>query len=131
MMQASHIYHPRRVSRFGWLGLMLVGVVLVVVLFIIKAHALEARSKLRELEHTLAQEKAEIRMINAEIAHLESPERLRKLSKEHLGLEPVKVEQTLTLAEAVALMPRKPVLENPVSEPQPQVSQGQNGEEAP
>lgn len=108
MRSASHIYQPRRVSRLGWVALMLVGVGLVVVLFVIKTHALEARASVRELESMLTQEKSEVRMIKAEIAHLENPERLRKLAKEHLGLEPVTVEQTLTLEEIAAKIPVKP-----------------------
>ncbi len=90
------------VGRTGWLILMAVGVGLVFVLFSIKTRALEARAYVKTLEHKLEQEQAEVRMISAEIAHLESPDRLRKLATQQLDLQPVKANQVLSLEEAVA-----------------------------
>lgn len=104
----SYVSRPRRLGRVGWFVLMMVGVGLVVVLFSIKTRALEAKAHMRQLEQTLQQERAEVRMISAEIAHLENPERLRKLSKEYLGLHPVKAKQTLSLTQAVAQIPQRP-----------------------
>lgn len=107
-MNVMHQDKQGRIGRLGWLGLMLVGIGLVIILFFVKTNALEAKAELRKLERTLEHTQAEIRIINAEIAHLESPERLRKLASEHLGLEPVSAERTLSLAEAVKLIPAKP-----------------------
>ncbi|PHR60416.1 MAG: hypothetical protein COA43_06795 [Robiginitomaculum sp.] len=116
-MNVMHQDKQGRIGRLGWLGLMLVGIGLVVILFFVKTNALEAKSELRKLERTLAHTQAEIRIINAEIAHLESPERLRKLASEHLGLEPVSAERTLSLAEAVKLIPAKPPKSDETVEP--------------
>ncbi|PHR92113.1 MAG: hypothetical protein COA69_08880 [Robiginitomaculum sp.] len=113
----SHISRPRRIGRLGWFVLMMIGVGLVVVLFSIKTRALEARAKMTQLEHIVQQERAEVRMISAEIAHLENPERLSRLSKEYLGLHPVKAKQTLSLAQAVEQIPLRPKNERPESEP--------------
>lgn len=96
-----------RIGRFGWTVLMLVGVALIVALYFVKTRASQARALVNNLEHTLEQEQAGVRMLNAEIAHLENPERLRELSNEHLDLHPTEAERTLTLKQAAQKIPKK------------------------
>lgn len=100
MRAGAHYIRSSRISRLGWSILLTVGVVLVVVLFSIKTRALEAKSRVAKLERVLGQERAEIRMIKAEIAHLENPERLRSLADQYLNLQPTSARQTLTLKQA-------------------------------
>lgn len=105
----------RRVSpigRLGWFFLMLIGVVLIAGLYFVKTRAAQARSHVRSLEHTVAQEEASVRMLRAEIAHLENPERLRSLADKHLNLQPVDAERTLTLEQAAQALPKKSVPES-------------------
>lgn len=95
------------VSRLGWVILMLIGVMLVIGLYFIKARASQAKSLVQKLEHNVGQEEASVRMLRAEIAHLENPERLRSLADEHLDLQPVEAERVLTLDQAVEALPKK------------------------
>ena len=95
------------VNRLGWLALMLIGVMLIIGLYFVKTRASQAKSLVRKLEHTAAQEEAGVRMLRAEIAHLENPGRLRRLSDKHLNLQPVDAERTLTLEQAVQKLPKK------------------------
>jgi cell division protein FtsL len=87
---------------------MLTGIMLVVGLYFVKTRASQAKSHARKLEHTVEQEEASVRMLRAEIAHLENPERLRRLSGKHLNLQPVEAERILTLEQAVQVLPKKP-----------------------
>jgi len=96
-----------RIGRMGWSILMLIGVALIIALYFVKTRASQARAQVKNLEHTLEQEQAGVRMLNAEIAHLENPERLRDLSKIHLGLHPVDASRTLSLEVAVETLPKK------------------------
>jgi len=97
-----------RIGRMGWALLMLIGVALIIALYFVKTRAAQARAHVNQLEHTLEQEQASVRMLNAEIAHLENPDRLRELSEQHLGLEPVDANRVLSLQEAVQRIPKKP-----------------------
>ncbi|MEE9272610.1 MAG: hypothetical protein V3U57_05020 [Robiginitomaculum sp.] len=98
-----------KIGKAGWLFLMFMGVVLIVVLYSIKTRALAAKKQMSHLKHVLQQEQAETRLLKAEIAHLQSPVRLRKLAKEHLGLEVAKAKQVLTLEQAGQEIPSKKV----------------------
>ena len=102
MSRSRDITHSGTIGRTGWFVLMAIGIGLVFVLFSIKTRALDARAYVKKLEHKLEQEQAEVRMISAEIAHLESPERLRKLADQHLDLRPVKAKQVLSLEQVVS-----------------------------
>ena len=96
------------ISRLGWVLLMIIGVALVIGLYFVKTRASQAKALVRKLEHTVSQEEASVRMLRAEIAHLENPERLRRLADKHLNLQPVEAERTLTFEQAVDALPRKP-----------------------
>ena len=107
MKNSRYITRSGSIGRTGWFVLMAIGILLVFVLFSIKTRALEARAYVKKLEHKLEQEQAEVRMISAEIAHLESPERLKKLANQYLDLQSVKAEQVLSLEEVVAKLEKR------------------------
>lgn len=96
-----------RTSRLGWIVAMVVFVGLLVALYSIKARTLGAKARVHALEQTLVHEKQIVQMLAAEIAHLESPKRLRVLAEEQLGLQPTPVARTLTLSEAADQMARR------------------------
>jgi len=98
---------PARIGRLGWFLLMMIGVGLIVVLYSIKTRALQAKAQVKQLEYTLAREKAEVQMLGAEIAHLENPERLRTLGSTHLDLHPVDAERVLDLEQAAKQIPKR------------------------
>jgi hypothetical protein len=80
---------------FGILG----SIVLLGALYVAKAETDAAQARLAGLQAELAQERARINTLTANIAHLEDPEQLRALARTHLGFEPVQSAQELSLAE--------------------------------
>ena len=94
-----------RISRLGWVILMLIGIVLIVLLYSVKTRALEARAQLRSLEHLKKQEQAAVQMLKAEIAHLQSPKRLSGMASDYLQLSPLEAGQILPLDLAVETFP--------------------------
>ncbi len=101
-----HTGASRKTHKLVWVGLVLMGIAFIVCLFAIKTRALEAKARVTYLEHALEQERAEVRIMNAELAHLQNPERLEKLAKTYLKLHPVKAEQTLDLDAAMGKIPK-------------------------
>ncbi len=107
-----------RINRIGWAFLMLVGLALIVVLFFIKTRALEARAEVRQLQRVLDASQASVKMLEVEIAHLESPARIRQLSESYLDLHPVDAERVLTMDEAASSFAKeKPAPDNSAGEP--------------
>ncbi len=96
-----------KTSRVGWYFAMAVFVGMLVALYAIKAKTLNAKTRVHSLEQTLLHEKQALQLLSAEIAHLESPERLRRLAKEQLGLQPTSISRTLTLSEAANNLARR------------------------
>ena len=97
-----------KTSRLGWVVAMVLFVGLLVGLYSVKAKTLSAKARVHALEQTLVHEKQIMQMLAAEIAHLESPERLSILAGEQLGLQPTPAARTLTLSEAATTMTRRP-----------------------
>lgn len=75
------------------------GLALLGALYVAKTEVDAAQARLAGLQAELAQERARINTLTANIAHLEDPEHLRHLARTHLGFEPVSSAQELTLAE--------------------------------
>ncbi|KPP80548.1 MAG: Cell division protein FtsL [Oceanicaulis sp. HLUCCA04] len=80
---------------FGILG----SIILLCALYVAKAETDAAQAHLASLQAELAQERARINTLEANIAHLEDPEQLRALARTHLGFEPIHSAQELSLAE--------------------------------
>ena len=98
----SHIRAARRMTGFI---LFVIGVALTVGLYYVKTRAQTARKQAVKLERQIEQEEASLRVLRAEIAYLESPERLRVLSQQHLGLEPVSVNDVIQVKDIVVRFP--------------------------
>lgn len=97
------------IGKAGWLLLILLGVVLIGLLYTVKTRAMQARAKLAQLEYTRKQEEADVKILQAELALLKSPQRLGELAEHYLGLQPVEAMRILDLENAVRVLPKKPV----------------------
>jgi hypothetical protein len=80
-------------------------VALTVGLYYVKTRAQTARKHAVKIEHQIAQEEASLRVLRAEIAYLENPERLKDLSGAHLGLQPIAVKDVFELKDIVVQFP--------------------------
>jgi len=96
-------------KRLGSFLLVVLGFCLIAGLYLISARTQSAGKEVRRLERALDQERAAIAVLNAEIAHLESPQRLAKLAEAHLGLRPTEPEQILTLDDVIVRVPMRAV----------------------
>ena len=94
----SHIRAARRMTSFL---LFLIGVALTVGLYYVKTRSQTARKQAVKLERQITQEEASLRVLQAEIAYLESPERLQELSGEHLGLKSILVRDVLLVKDVI------------------------------
>lgn len=78
-----------RVIEVGAFGVLLV---LVLVVYLAKTFAGRERTEIAQVERQIAQEKTRVRLLQAEVAYLEQPERLERLSRQYLGMGPVKAD---------------------------------------
>jgi cell division protein FtsL len=56
--------------------------------YLAKTAAGRERSRIANVERQIAEEQRKLKLLRAEVAHLEQPERLSRLSNAHLGLTP-------------------------------------------
>ena len=87
--------------------LFLIGVLLTVALYYIKTRAQSAQSEAQRLSYQISQEQEAVNVLLAEIAHLESPDRIRELAEAELGLTPIEVEQFLSANNLDQALPLK------------------------
>jgi cell division protein FtsL len=78
-----------------------------------KIYTLEFRTRAKEreivrIEKEIAQEKENIRLLDAEWSYLSSPKRIERLAREYLKLEPVKADQFVELSNLGARLPELP-----------------------
>jgi cell division protein FtsL len=102
----SHIRAARRMTGFI---LFLIGVALTVGLYYVKTRAQTARKQAVKIERQIEQEEASLRVLQAEIAYLENPERLKALSEEQLGLQPVSVKNVINVQDIKSEFPLRDV----------------------
>ena len=105
----------RRPAHAGWFILMAVGVILLIGLYGVKIRTLDAKSKLTDLQRDVAREEQALQLLKAELAHLQSPERLSRLAKSELGLKPTPVARSLDIDTATTKIGKRPTQE-PASE---------------
>ncbi len=98
----SHIRAARRMTGFI---LFLIGVSLTVGLYYVKTRAQTARKHAVNLERKIDREEATLRVLRAEIAYLENPERLKELSAQQLGLAPIGVSGVIQVKDVVTRFP--------------------------
>jgi hypothetical protein len=75
-----------RIVEIGGLGVLLV---LVLAVYLSKAGAGGERADIDSVQVKILDEQTRIRLLQAEVANLEQPERLEALSSQYLGLQPV------------------------------------------
>jgi hypothetical protein len=79
------------------LGGVVVLLTLVLVVYLAKSGAGDKSADIDHLSQEIVDERTEIRLLNAEVAHQEQPERIEALSNRYLGLAPVPAAREITI----------------------------------
>ncbi|HZZ67019.1 MAG TPA: hypothetical protein VFE18_02500, partial [Phenylobacterium sp.] len=66
------------------------------------------RARIAAVERQIVEEKARVRLLQAEVSHLEQPARIERLSETYLGLAPVSERRVADL-ESLPELARKPI----------------------
>lgn len=95
----------RRVRGFRLLDLVGIGLLVAVILgvYLAKTMAGRERAEIAKIERQIKTEKARIRLLQAEVAHLEQPGRLERLSVTYLKMEPVTAHREATPDQIIDL----------------------------
>jgi hypothetical protein len=93
----------RLVNLWG-AGLLLV---LVVALYLLKTFAGGERADIASTEMQIADEQRKIRLLHAELAYLEQPARIERLSEAYLGMKPASGKRETTV-EGIGQIARAP-----------------------
>ncbi len=88
--------------------LFVIGIFLMVGLYYVKTRAQSARLEVARLKQLVNEEIASVNVLKAEIAHLESPDRLERLAQKELALEPTRVDQIVVAEDIAALFSLRP-----------------------
>ena len=102
----------RLVNLWG-VGLLLV---LVVTLYLLKTFAGGERADIAQTELQIADEQRKIRLLHAELAYLEQPGRIERLSEQYLGMQPASGKRETT-AEGLSQMAQSPAPKAPAAAP--------------
>ena len=101
---AENIFNRRlRGFRVVELAALAVLVVLAFAVYAFKTFAGAQNADAVKLERQIAFEQKRIRLLNAEIAYLENPRRIERLSTSYLNLAPVSAAQETTVRDAANL----------------------------
>jgi hypothetical protein len=111
----------RRVRGFRLVDIVALGLLTVLILgvYLAKTIAGGERTKIASVERQIGAEKARIRLLQAEVSHLEQPARIERLSETYLGLAPVSFKREADpdalpdLARKPLALPAKPVEATP------------------
>ena len=100
----------RRVRGFRLIDLVALGLLTVLILgvYLAKTIAGRERTEIARVERQIGEEKARIRLLQAEVSHLEQPARIERLSEAYLGLAPVSIKREAD-ADALPQLARKPL----------------------
>lgn len=100
----------RRVRGFRLVDLIALGLLTMLILgvYLAKTIAGRERAEIARVERQIGIEKARIRLLQAEVSHLEQPARIERLSTAYLGLAPVAITRETT-TEDLPEVARKPV----------------------
>ncbi|MGZ3377770.1 MAG: cell division protein FtsL [Phenylobacterium sp.] len=100
----------RRVRGFRLVDLVALGLLTLLILgvYLAKTMAGGERAKIAAVERQIVEEKARVRLLQAEVSHLEQPARIERLSETYLGLAPVSERRVADL-EALPELARKPI----------------------
>lgn len=96
-MNAVARLYERRWRSFRVVDMTLAGVliVLMLVVYLAKTFAGSERAQIAHIERQIGDEKVRVRLLQAEVAHLEQPGRIEALSRQYLGLQPVSAKQEI------------------------------------
>ena len=88
----------RRVRGFRLVDLMAAALLVALILgvYLAKTMAGRERAEIASTERQIDEEKARIRLLQAEVAHLEEPARLEHLSESYLGMAPTPIKHEVT-----------------------------------
>ena len=111
----------RRIRGFRLVDLIALGLLTALILgvYLAKTIAGRERTEIAKVERQIDLEKARIRLLQAEVSHLEQPARIERLSEAYLGLAPVTFKREITtealpyLAGKLVAPPAKPVEATP------------------
>ncbi|MDZ4320875.1 MAG: cell division protein [Phenylobacterium sp.] len=100
----------RRIRGFRLVDVIALGllVLLIMSVYLAKTIASRERAEIASVERQIASERAQIRLLEAEVAHLEQPSRIEHLSTTYLEMGPVDVARETTADSLAALAPPKP-----------------------
>lgn len=111
----------RRVRGFRLIDLIALGVLATLILgvYLAKTIAGGERAEIAQVERQIGEEKARIRLLQAEVSHLERPGRIERLSEAYLGMAPAPIRREVTvdalpeLAHAAYVPPKAPIEVSP------------------
>ncbi len=88
----------RRVRGFRLIDLVALGLLTALILgvYLAKTIAGRERTEIAKVERQIAMEKSRIRLLQAEVSHLEQPARIERLSEAYLGLGPVTFKREIS-----------------------------------
>jgi hypothetical protein len=100
----------RRIRGFRLVDLVAASLLVMLILgvYLAKTIAGGERAKIAGVERQIVAEKARIRLLQAEVSHLEQPARIERLSETYLGLAPVSLKREADI-EALPDLARKPL----------------------
>ena len=100
----------RRIRGFRLVDLIAMGLLTALILgvYLAKTIAGRERTEIAKVERQIDQERARIRLLQAEVSHLEQPARIERLSEAYLGLAPVAFKREITAA-ALSYAAGKPI----------------------
>jgi len=105
-------FFTRKVRGFRLVDVVALGILVAIILsvYLAKTIAGKERAEIPPLEKQIDAEKARIRLLQAEVAHLEQPARIESLSTAHLGMAPLqaKHETTIDKLSEIAIGKQKP-----------------------
>jgi cell division protein FtsL len=82
-------------------------IALILGVYLAKTVAGKERSEIASVEREIATEQTRIRLLKAEVAHLEQPNRIEALSTEYLGMVPVSAKNEATPETLASLAMRE------------------------
>lgn len=100
----SEVYIPNNlhiVRRMTGIFMLIIGVALIIALYYVKTRSQTANQEVLRLERLVLKEENAIRVLKAEIAFLENPDRLRNLSDIYLKLQPISSENIISIGDIV------------------------------
>lgn len=109
-----------RTRGFRTINVLLAGAMLTLAIGVnlAKTFAGKERNEIGRVERDIGKEKTNIRVLEAEVAHLEQPERLERLSRAYLAMAPATIKQEAT-PETIFQVAQRNVRAQPAPPPIP------------